>query len=490
MRPPFALLSLAVSLLPPLRAADLVAKLDELVDASPIAQSALVGISVVDLATGDAVYDLNADRYFVPASNTKLFTTALALMRLGPGYRFVTTVTAPAAPDATGRVSGPLVLTGSGDANLSGRVFPYSPDNPRGNPLAAIDDLADQLVSQGVRRVDGDVIGDDTVFPWDPYPLGWTLDDPNGESGAPVSALAVGDNTVLFTLRPGADPARLTVEPALPYFHFDNRVREGKDTRIEIGHDFGSIEIRLRGTISQRSQGESYRMSVLDPAQYAALALRDALVRRGVVVRGEAVARHQLSGQSPRPSAGPVELARRTSLPLIEDLRLTAKVSQNLHAEMLLRTVGRVRRGSGTRDAGLAEMRAFLAAAGIEPREAHFFDGSGLSRNNLVTPAAIVKLLRYMDRSEQRAAWLDLLPVAGEDGSLRRRFTKSAGGQNSIVGKIRAKTGTLRLTTALSGYAERPDGGRLVFSIVVNNPNAPGAEVRAFVDKIAIALTE
>ena len=481
---------LVIVMQPRLQAAELAAKLDELVDASPVAQSALVGISVVDGTTGETVYDLNADRFFVPASNTKLFTTALALMRLGPGYRFVTTVTAGAAPDSSGRIAGPLVLTGSGDPNLSGRVFPYSPDNPRGNPLAAIEDLADQLLSQGLRRVDGDVVGDDTAFSWDPYPPGWTLDDPNGESGAPVSALTVGDNTVLFTLHPGADPARLTVEPALPYFHFDNRVREGKETRIEIGHDPGSLEVRLRGTISQRSQGQSYRLPVLDPPQYAALALRDALLRRGVAVRGEAVARHQFPAQAPVPANAQVELARRTSLPLIEDLKLTAKVSQNLHAEMLLRTVGRVRRGSGTRDAGLAEMKAFLTAAGIEPRKAHFFDGSGLSRNNLVTPSAIVKLLRYMEQSEPRAAWLDLLPVGGEDGSLRRRFTKSSGGQNAVVGKIRAKTGTLRLTTALSGYAERPDGSHFVFSIVVNNPNAPGGEVRAFVDKIAMALTE
>jgi D-alanyl-D-alanine carboxypeptidase/D-alanyl-D-alanine-endopeptidase (penicillin-binding protein 4) len=472
-------------------AGGLAEKLDEMVASSPVAQTAMVGIAVADLSTGETLYELNSGRNFVPASNTKLFTTALALVRLGPAYRFVTTVTAPAAPDAAGRIPGPLVLIGSGDPNLSGRRFPYAPDNPRGNPLAAIEELADQVVAAGVRRVDGDIVGDDTAFPWDPYPPGWAIEDPNGESGAPVSALAVGDNTVLFTLRPGTDPARLSVDPPIPYFHFDNRVHEGRVSRIQIDRDPGSLEIRLRGTIAERSQGESFRIAVEDPAHYAAAALRDALIRRGVTVRGEASARHLMYGQGVKPaSSAGAELARRTSLPLIEDLKLTSKVSQNLHAEMLLRTVGRLRRNSGTREAGLVEMRAFLAAAGIEPAEYHFLDGSGLSRLNLATPAAIVKLLRFMDRPETREAWLDLLPIGGEDGSLRRRFTKSSGGQAPVSGRIRAKTGTLRLTTALSGYAEAVSGARLAFSIVVNNPNAPASEVRAFVDKLAVALTE
>jgi D-alanyl-D-alanine carboxypeptidase/D-alanyl-D-alanine-endopeptidase (penicillin-binding protein 4) len=164
---------------------------------------------------------------------------------------------------------------------------------------------------------------------------------------------------------------------------------------------------------------------------------------------------------------------------------VTAKVSQNLHAELLLRAVGRVRRGVGSLEAGLDEMRVFLKEAGITPAEFQATDASGLSRLNLVTPSAVVKLLGFMYRSPLRKDWVSLLPIGGEDGTLRLRLHDTP-----AAGRIRAKTGTLTHVTSLSGYAERKDGTMLAFSFLSNNQNAPSGEVRAVLDKLCVLMLE
>src|SRR5712692_3026885 len=176
-------------------AADLDRRLDAVVHSGTIAAHSSTGIHVVDLTTGKTLYRHNEQHLFLPASNMKLFTTALALLRLGPDYRFVTRLVR--------EPSGDLVLVGSGDPSLSGRVFPYRKDAPPGPPLQAIEELADQAVSNGVQRVDGDIVGDDRLYPWAPYPPSWTQDDVLREYGAPVSALTVADSTFTLSIQAG-----------------------------------------------------------------------------------------------------------------------------------------------------------------------------------------------------------------------------------------------------------------------------------------------
>jgi D-alanyl-D-alanine carboxypeptidase/D-alanyl-D-alanine-endopeptidase (penicillin-binding protein 4) len=460
--------------------ADIADKVKALVEASSIAGRGSVGIHIVDLESGETVYEWNANRLLSPASNVKLFTSALGLLRLGADYQFVTKVTAPSAPDARGRIAGSLTLVGAGDPNLSGREIPYRVDATNGDPLAAIEELAEKVHQKGVRRIDGGIIGDDSVWTWDPYPDGWTVEDTIWAYGAPVSALAIGDSAVSVTVQP-ADPARITVTPPVDYFVFDSRVRTGSPASIGIERDPGSRQVRITGSLPAKHSGVTLRVAVDDPALYAATALRDALTRRGIAVRGDAVARHAPA----RPAETSVELAGRTSPPLAEGLRVIGKVSQNLHAEMLLRAVGKSRRNEGSTQAGLQELRALLAEIGIEREEFKLGDGSGLGRANLVTAAAVVKLLRFLHAGPERENWLSLLPVGGEDGSLRQRFQNSP-----AAGKIRAKTGSLGNVTALSGYAERASGGRLAFSILINNANRPAAEVREFVDTLCVLMVE
>jgi D-alanyl-D-alanine carboxypeptidase/D-alanyl-D-alanine-endopeptidase (penicillin-binding protein 4) len=467
-------------------------QVQRVLESSPAAQRTFWGVQVLDLEKGASLFELNSNHFFVPASNTKLFTTALALVRLGPDHRFYTTVVAEAPPDASGRLAGDLRLVGGGDPLLSARTVPYQKGPTVGNPLQAIEDLAAQVVSRGVRRIAGDVVGDDTAYLWAPYPEGWAQNDALWEYGAPVSALTINDNAVSLTIRPSG----LILSPALEYYVIDNRLRVGPqlERRIRLERLPGARQLRLWGTLPAGSSAEAQLLLAIDdPALYAAYALSDALTRRGVAISGRPVARHRFAnevldlttGPAASPAASGVELARRSSPPLVELLRIIDKVSQNLHAELVLREVARLRRNIGSREAGLEELRQFLTEAAIEETSYRIEDGSGLSRLNLVTPDTVARLLAHMYRSPHRDAWLSLLPIGGEDGTLASRFDG-----NPEARRIRAKTGTVSHVSALAGYVESRSRGLLAFSILANNYNAPASEIRTIIDRIGIVLAQ
>jgi serine-type D-Ala-D-Ala carboxypeptidase/endopeptidase (penicillin-binding protein 4) len=477
---------------------DLDRRIRELLRASPAAERTFWGIEAVSMDSGERLFGLNTERYFMPASNTKLFTTALALMRLGPGHRFVTRLVADSSPNVDGTVRGSLTVVGGGDPTLSARAIPYRNGPATGNPLQAIDNLAQQAVSRGLRRVEGDIIGDDTAYPWKPYPEGWAVDDTIWDYGAPVSALAINDNLISLTLRTGRTgflPV-LFLSPAFEYYAIDNRVRTGPGLPADIRLDRspGSRQLRISGTMpSGRPRDTTFLVAIDDPALYAAEVLRDALIQRGVSITGTARARHRFEGDVADLTRGEaswehspsVELATRISPPLYELLRVVDKVSQNLHAEIALREVGRMRRNLGTREAGLEEMKAFLVEVGITDTEYAFSDASGLSRLNLVTPGVVVRLLTYMHRSQYREMWLSLLPIGSEDGTLASRFDNRPAAR-----RIHAKTGTLTHASALSGYAESRSRGVIAFSILANNYNVADSEIRAIIDKIGLLIAE
>jgi D-alanyl-D-alanine carboxypeptidase/D-alanyl-D-alanine-endopeptidase (penicillin-binding protein 4) len=359
--------------------------------------------------------------------------------------------------------------------------------------------MAAQLAARGVKRVDGDIIGDDTWYVWQPYAVGWAIDDPQSDDGPPISALTLADNVLTLSVRPGAnvgEPAALSLLPPMEYYRIENRVRTvaaGGERRIRFERIPGSRDARLWGAIPLRDRGEDLLIGVEDPAQLAAQALVTALEQRGVTVSGSAVSEHLYpdgfadltQAPEPPPLSG-IELARRVSAPLIEDLRITAKVSQNLHAELALRAVGRARRHVGSFEAGMAEMSAFLGEAGIDPAGYRLMDGSGLSRLDLVTPSTVLKLLRYMYDSPAREQWISILPVGGQDGTLSSRF-----GATAAAGRVHAKTGSLSHVSALSGYLQRPDGTWVAFSILANNYGGPSAaEVRGVMDRICNLILE
>ncbi len=488
-----ALATLVFALAKPARApSPLKEKLDAVLANSPKLASAFVGISIVSLPDGRPLYERDAKNLFAPASNTKLFTTALALTTLGPQYQFATSVLADAPVDESGRVAGDLIFVGGGDPTMSSRHYPYAKPagshEPPSDVIPAIEQLADQVVAKGVRRIDGAIVGDDRRYVWEPYPDGWSADDPTWEYGAAVSALVVNDNSFALSVKPGDAPghlARFSVAPALEAFVIDNRVvtTAGGERKISIHRAVGSHELFISGTIPVKDDGKVELLAAGDPALFAARMLRDALTRRGVSIRGDAVARHRRADESVPTWAG-VELAHRTSPPLAEVLQTIDKVSQNLHAEIMLREVGTVRRGQGSSEGGQAEMKTFLAQAGISADEFHLVDGSGLSRLTLVAPAAVTKLLAHMYRSRYRQEWISFLPIGGVDGTLRSRWEG-----HPEAARIQAKTGSLSHVRALSGYAESAHG-RLAFSFIVNDSLADPPAISQFLDTMGLKLLE
>jgi len=501
------------------------------------------GIDVVDLDTGKTLYAQNAEQLFLPASNTKLFTTAAALAIAGPEYRFRSTVEAEGRIDGHGRLLGDLVIVGRGDPNISGRALPYALKTQRTPPHTQIlEEMADQVARSGLKIVDGDLIGDDTFYAFERYAEGWALDDVQWVDGAPVSALTFNDNVVFVNIQPGEQPgdkALITVEPETGYYELDNRVvtsAAGVAKRIGIHRDPGSKKIVLWGSLPLGDAGMKEPLAIEDPAEFVAQLFRTLLERRGITIRGKARARHgegaqffdpippplklpapgidnpaaspanpQSSTQQPggapdqisplatpaqrgpdadSPSANKV-LAEHFSASLLDDIRVTNKTSQNLHAELALRLAGKLRGTGGSFEGGREAVKQFLLQAGLKEDEFTFLDGSGLSRRDLVTPAATVQLLIYAARQPWGAAFEESLPVSGADGSLADRFQNTP-----AAGLIHAKTGSLSHVNALSGYGQTQKGRRFVFSIFCNNHNLPGSKALAAIDAVVQTLVE
>jgi serine-type D-Ala-D-Ala carboxypeptidase/endopeptidase (penicillin-binding protein 4) len=487
-------------------------RIDSILSA-PELQRNLWGVEVISLPDGKVLYQHNADKLMQPASNTKLFATAAALGLIGPDYKFQTTVEAAAPPDSKGRIAGDIFLVGRGDPNLSARVLPFKDKTElQGSTTQALEELADQVVKAGVKQVDGDVIGDDTYYVWE-FPDGWTRDDLQWDYGAPASALTVNDNSVFLDIAPGdklGDKAAIKLDPASDYFQVNNRIittAAGTKKEIGIHRDPGSKRIELWGTIPLGSKTEGEEIAVEDPAEFAAQIFRGLLIQRGISIMGTYRARHVVASDAPsvpEPGGGAgqaqsaattapaqtastparVVLAMHESKPFYEDLRVINKVSQNLHAELALRLLGKLKANNGSIAGGLSVLKTFLAQASIQPDEYFFRDASGLSRETLATPSAFTKLLRYVYTQPWAAQYEDTLPRSAVDGGLRERLNRDHAKEH-----VRAKTGLYEHVRTLAGYAQTASGENVTFSIMVNN-TLEGHHAIEMIDRIASAIVE
>lgn len=431
-----------------------------------------IGLVVVD-EDGREIVAVRPDDRFVPASNTKLYTTALAFATLP--------TEGPDDAGASVRLEGrDVVLTGRGDARLSGAADCR---------VDCLRELADAVAAR--TRVVRDVVGDDSRFPDERWPAGMSWNNQVGRYGTGISALTIDDNEVVLTVTPGAPGAA----PAIAsdgYYRIENRAvtgAGGKET-LSATRVPGSDVLRIAGNVPVGA-AETMRVGVDDPAHRAAWILAKLLRTRGVTVTGKVAVRHRpLSAADDPASRGgvpvahmpePQALARLTPPPLAEDLLLTNKVSQNLHADLLLRRAGAVK-GSGSVADGHAALDALLAQAGVSRWQYDFSDGSGMSTYNRVTPRATVGLLRWAATQPWGGAWRATLPVGGVDGTLARRFKGTA-----LDGKLFAKTGMLNASNALGGYLIAASGKTLTFAAYANDMPQDASATKA-IDAALLAV--
>ena len=448
------------------------------------------GLLVMDAASGEILYELNADKYFVPASNMKLFTTALALAKLGPDFRFHTTLETHGAVSADGMLTGDVFLVGRGDPNLSNRMFPYElKEEFDGAPERVIAELADALVAKGVKRITGDVIGDDSYFPREIYPDGWEVGDIVWNYGAAISAIVVDDNTVNLTLTPGdlaGSPVKAELTPATPDFYVQNDVVTSAaevKADLTLTREPGAKLVAVRGTLPAKSAPRKLVLALHEPAEHAAALLARLLVERGVKIGGTSRAVH--IPETPQVDSPRAVLAEHVSIPLGDSIKLVNKISQNLHTEMLLRTAARQTGLWATPDDLAKFPEDFYMAVGIATGDVIQTDASGLSRHDLVTPRALVALLKYAQAQAWFAQYFASLPVAGIDGTLEDRM------KNTIAtGRIHAKTGSVEHVRTRSGYAETPGGRRLIFSFLGNNQGGKNHEATEALDALSVAMIE
>jgi serine-type D-Ala-D-Ala carboxypeptidase/endopeptidase (penicillin-binding protein 4) len=464
---------------------ELAKRIDSAIDESDFA-NARWGVSVISMSDGTALYQRNAQKLFTPASNMKIYTTGVALDLLGADYRWRTSVYATGQPEADGRIQGDLVLYGRGAPDL----VAHSKDDNAGS-LAK---LADDLYARGVRTVAGDVIGDESYFRGDPLGDGWQWTDMQWYFGAEASALSINGNEIDVNLVPSADakaPAVVRTSDTQGYVTVENRTvtgERGARPTIGVHRNLSDNNIQVWGEFAPGAKGFGARLSVHQPALWAAKLFLNILKSRGIAVVGQALARDSRVPTSERfDPARAFELASVNSQPLSAIARKTNKDSINLYAELILRTLGRERREManlpeaigrerGDDEAGLAVIRSWLNRSGISTEQIALHDGSGLSRLDLVTPESTAHLLVLLSKVASGEVFKESLPISGRDGTLSGRL-------RTIVDRVSAKTGSLTYDNSLSGYLTTANGEPLAFSIMCNDQTIRGDSTR-LIDQI------
>ena len=445
--------------------------------AAPDLEHGSWGVLVKSLADDDTLYALNARKLMMPASDMKIVTLAAAAERLGWDYTYETRVLGVGAIDA-GTLDGDLLVVGSGDPSIVDGESSAAP---------LFKGWADRLKATGVRAIAGRIISDDKTFDANTLGFGWSWDDLPDGYAAGVSALQFNENSVRVTIAPSAaagDPAGVRVAPDGSGLVIRNLLKTAApDTAasIETRRLPGSTRLELAGSVPLGSPPSIHTASVDNPTLFFVTALRNVLTAQGIDVRGPPVDIDEVK-DFPSRDNGAVLVTYR-SPPLSTLATRMMKLSQNLYAETLLKTMGAAA-GTPTAEAGRAAIRSTLQGWGVPPSGLIQVDGSGLSRYNFVTPETLVTILTLVDRDERlRAPFEAALPIAGRDGTLAGRMVGTA-----AEGNARAKTGAMANVRATSGYVRTADGEPVVFSIIANNFEATGDVITQTEDRIIIRL--
>jgi D-alanyl-D-alanine carboxypeptidase/D-alanyl-D-alanine-endopeptidase (penicillin-binding protein 4) len=479
---------------------DLERKIEALIQASAY-RDGLWGFLVADTKTGEALLERNPDRLFAPASVTKLFSAAAALVELGPNHRFQTPVVRRGAVDEQGTLAGDLILIAQGDPCLGGRTgtdgslmfvdddHTYATGNPRSDilpidPLAGLDHLAREIEASGIRKVTGDVIVDDRLF---------ERAESTGSGPHRVSPIVINDNLIDLLVQPAksvGDPALVSFIPSTQFLSMDALVEtapEGEEARIEI-QEISPRRITVRGQVPLGHQRILAIHEIADPASFARTLFIESLRRRGVRVLASPLGANSTSSLPPLKQVSQFpKVAEYTSPPFRDFVRVILKVSHNLHASMLPLLIA-VRHGESTLSEGLRRQAEILRGLGVDSDRISLGGGAGGSRADLVSPRGTVALLRAMSQRPEGVAFDSALPILGRDGTLVRAVSP----ESPARGHVHAKTGTywvdnglsgkaVLTSKALAGYLETAGGRQLVFAVFVNNvpldAPAPGRSI-------------
>lgn len=458
------------------------------------------GVEVYSLDDNKVVYSLRGDKLFTPGSTTKLLTEGTGLELLGADYRFHTRVyrTAPISPD--GILMGDLILVASGDPNLSARIQPDgtllfededhayagNPDTKAvpGDPLLAIHDLAAQVAAHGVKRIQGRVLVDASLFPEGDRELG---------TGVVISPIAVNDNVIDLTVSAGASEGALvniSISPASAYVSFVNQITTGAaGSKADVKQDDvadpdGSHRVTLSGKFPLGGPSILYTYAVPQPTRFAQVAFIEALRAKGIDVEIPA-ADMNVDFKALAASYTPATLmADHVSPPLAEETKVTLKVSQNLHASMMPFILGAVlgHKTDEIDQGGFDQEHDFLSKAGLDLTGAAQADGAGGAASAFYTPDFMVHYLAYMAKQKDFPLFKKALPILGRDGTLWNIQVNSP-----AVGHVFAKTGTYAAYDAvnrdlmitgkgLAGYIDTADGRHLAFA--------------AYINRVAVSMTD
>ncbi|MCY7348998.1 MAG: D-alanyl-D-alanine carboxypeptidase/D-alanyl-D-alanine-endopeptidase [Pyrinomonadaceae bacterium] len=479
--------------------ADLQAKIRAITARSELRRGQ-IGTKIVSLETNKTIYEENAEKYFMPASNMKSYTVAAGLEKLSPDFRFTTSVFAPTMPDANGTIRGDVSVFGRGDVSFSAGFYD-------GDFFKGLNALADKIAQSGVKRIEGNIVGDESYFSGNTIPASWEWDDLQWKSGAEISALPVNDNLIELNIKPSAvnSPCYIQTLPTNTIMKIVNRCQTspaGTERGIQVTKKLDQNILEIGGTMPVGDKGYKGGVTVSRPAQLFVELLRGILLQKGVTITGQnkVINASEKYVSAVVSSIPQIEIAKLESPPFSVIAAKTMKPSQNTYTEIILWTLGeqigrkqaadlatdeislaKLRKTSSA-ELGANAVRNFLTEIGIAPDSVVQWDGSGLSRHNLITPNSAVALYTYMSKSRYANVWRDSLTVGGVDGTLQNRFKGTIAADN-----VRGKTGTIDQVSTLSGYVTTAAGERLVFSILVNGVN-DGRLRQAVIDEIVVAL--
>jgi PBP4 family serine-type D-alanyl-D-alanine carboxypeptidase len=445
----------------------------------------VAGICVIDGKSGAALVEINADKPLKPASCNKLRTTAAALTRLGPDFRFKTDLLAKGAVK-NGVLEGDLIVRGGGDPTISGRFEKDKKDVTR-----MMRDWADELIKRGIREVAGSVLLDPWYFDGEYFLGSWYPDERAEWYEAEIWGLSFNDGCVDISWSgrgklPG-DQAEMTVNPPNSYARINNMVKvaavgrpsERTYTRPELAND-----ITASGTITVDT-GKDDSAAVHNGPLYFASVFTDVLTSAGVRVAKPA---RVLGTTETRTAAVGARLVKRNQSPPLSDVvAVINRVSQNFYADSLLKALGRETQGEGSYGAGIRAVMDFYRSTGIATDGMRMVDGSGLSALNEVTPRQLCQTIRHMDRGSHRTVWRESLPVGGVRGSLKARFQQTTESK-ALAPRIMGKTGLIGGVRSLSGIAQNRAGRDLYYSIVFNDFRMGGTRMIELIDSLAVAI--